>query len=282
MKKQITLLSVIVLLCTSNILANTSPTSIPWMDSIENAKKLSIVTGKPILLDFWAFWCGPCKKMDNDVWSKDEIKLIMENYIPVKIDFDNKKQLVSKYNVRGIPYIFIVDGLGNELYSSIGYKDKNFMLKVLKNFAVNLTTIHAALQILEKDLDNMNSNLRVSQKFQDVAFFLDDDARRSFLRKSNFYLKKTEKCMEDKDPILEQKVSLLKLLNKAYGNVNKSVFKAIENDFNDLHSNNLKLYNYIKFYSLFNKSKEEEYEQVYNLLEGIYKKKADYLIKNKL
>lgn len=86
--------------------------------------------------------------------------------------------------------------------------------------------------------------------------------------------------MHEENPILEQKISLLKLLNKAYGVVNKSVFKALDNDYVEIEGNNLKLYNYIKFYSLFDKENQDEYMQVYNLLEDNYKQKADYLLKN--
>ena len=77
--------------------------------SLEEARKLALATNKIIIVDFWATWCGPCKKMDKDTWSNDKVKLALDDFIFVKIDIDRERDIASKYDVNSIPNVFFLD-----------------------------------------------------------------------------------------------------------------------------------------------------------------------------
>lgn len=84
---------------------------------------------KPVLIDFWASWCGPCRMMSPVI---DEIAEEMGDSIKVcKINIDEEQNLAVKYNVMSIP-TFIVLKAGKEVDRSVGVQSKEEIKGMLK------------------------------------------------------------------------------------------------------------------------------------------------------
>ncbi len=93
-----------------------------------NFEEEVINSNKPVLIDFWASWCGPCKIMAPVV---DSIAEELGDKVKVcKINIDEEQSLALKYNVMSIP-TFIVIKNGKETGRTIGVQDKSELLGII-------------------------------------------------------------------------------------------------------------------------------------------------------
>lgn len=70
-----------------------------------NFEEVVLNSDKPVLVDFWAAWCGPCRMLGPVI---EELSSDYEGKAVVaKVDVDNNQQFAAKYGVRNIPTVLI-------------------------------------------------------------------------------------------------------------------------------------------------------------------------------
>lgn len=114
--------------------------SISYQDALELSKK----EGKPIFVDVYATWCGPCKLMSRLVFTNNEVGAYYnENFINLKIDAekDGGKAFARKYRIQAYPTLMFIDSTGNVFYRTEGARQKNEFIdlgkQALKNYKPN-------------------------------------------------------------------------------------------------------------------------------------------------
>lgn len=84
----------------------------------------------PVLVDFFADWCGPCKMLAPILRQvKDELG---DDIKIVKIDVDKNQPLASKYLVRGVPTMLLFKN-GKQVWRQSGVLQKNDIISVIKS-----------------------------------------------------------------------------------------------------------------------------------------------------
>ena len=72
------------------------------------------------LLDFHAKWCLPCKKLEAEVFSDPKVREILKTVGLIKVDTDRFPKAAEYYNVKSLPTLLVLDGLGGERFRHVG------------------------------------------------------------------------------------------------------------------------------------------------------------------
>ena len=93
----------------------------------DNFQELVLSNDKPVLLDFWAPWCGPCRMVAPIV---EEIAAERSDVLVGKINVDEEMELAMQFGIVSIPTLIVMKD-GQVANKAVGYMPKAEILKLL-------------------------------------------------------------------------------------------------------------------------------------------------------
>jgi len=90
-----------------------------------------IHSDKPVLVDFFATWCGPCKMMSPIL---EQVKQSLGDAVTIiKVDVDKNPQAASAYGIQGVPTLIVFKN-GKVLWRQSGVVQANALINVIKQY----------------------------------------------------------------------------------------------------------------------------------------------------
>jgi thiol:disulfide interchange protein DsbD len=119
-------------------LATYSREGVSWIPYRESRMERAFEDKKPVILDFYAEWCVPCRIMDSKVFTAPEVVQLSRQVVMMRVDLTKRRTdqdaVLKRWGVRGVPTVLFFNRNGTEMrnLSMESYVDKEAFLRRLE------------------------------------------------------------------------------------------------------------------------------------------------------
>ena len=99
--------------------------AIQWEKKFDEALKKAKRAGKPLVVDFWAEWCGWCHRLDRTTYADPAVIRRAQEFVAVKVNTEGSRrelEVSAKYGVRSLPTILFLSPQGRQLFRVNGFQ----------------------------------------------------------------------------------------------------------------------------------------------------------------
>lgn len=132
------------LLFTLVITAHGSYADDVWRTDFQSAQAEARRLNRPLLVHFYADWCGPCRQMEQNVFRREQVqKELRRLVVAVKVNADRAPDIASRYGIDSLPTDLFVEPDGTPIVQSTGYRNANDYIAAVNRAATKYTDLLA-------------------------------------------------------------------------------------------------------------------------------------------
>ncbi|RYX83347.1 DUF255 domain-containing protein [bacterium] len=127
--------------------ASAKPSGVVWRTNFDVALKEAKKSGKPVFIDFYTVWCGPCKYLEQTTYRDPKFVRASRNWVMVKLDAEKgarNLQLAKKYKLEGYPTLLMLDMGGRKLHQVAGAFPTEMMLAEMQKAEKKMGVLSAS------------------------------------------------------------------------------------------------------------------------------------------
>ena len=109
------------------LLGSVALADVAWSDlSVDDAMRQGADDGRRAMVYVTASWCGPCKKLQAEVWDSSYGDGVAESFVPVQVDWDTDagREMKERWGVERLPTVVVFDGTGRDVGRIVGFPGK--------------------------------------------------------------------------------------------------------------------------------------------------------------